>query len=87
MYRIKEFLGRYEIQKSQERVAGFFWNKRTVTEWQCLDIYGRCCVFVPLSHGFVINTFSIKMKSFKTHKEALKMIASLEKGVVYHEVK
>lgn len=87
MYRIREFLGRYEIQVSREKVIGFFWNRRTAIEWHSIDIHGRPCVYVPLSHGFVINTYSIKMRSFKTHEKALKMIDKLKKGEVYHEVK
>lgn len=84
MFRVKEFAGDFTIQRRYIETKGILWWKRAVERWIDVDIFGRGCVFVPLSHGLSINTYKIKLNSFDTLEKAQDKIKEFERGVVLH---
>lgn len=85
-FRIREFLGKFTIEKGIETTKGVLWWKRKVYDWKPIDIKGNQCIYIVMSHGLVFDTYKTKMPDFDTLEEAQEMITMLNKGVVLHDI-
>ena len=84
LFRVKEFAGEFIVQRKYIETEGFLWWKKAVEKWRDVDVFGRGCIFVPLSHGLSINTYKIKLDSFNTLEEAQLKISEFERGAVFY---
>lgn len=83
-YRIKEYLGRYEIQAKvvTHKTTGLLWWKKTVEEFKWCAVTRKG---VPL-FSFSGRLCPPPLESFKTLEEAKAMVELFKKGPQYHTV-
>ena len=74
-YRIVEKAGRFQIQVLHTRITGFF-NRKETQEWVGVDKDGD-----PR-----INPYQMPMLNFHSLEKAQRVLKSIKKGIIIHEV-
>ena len=83
-YRIREYLGKFDIEIKVVKTKGHLWWKRDIIEWCQTDEFGGKWSYV---FARMFPTSIVKMsKSFNTMREAIEQIEKWETKPIYRDV-